>query len=272
MLAVAILAYPGRMRARSYHHGDLRAALLARAEETLREKGAEALSLRELARDLGVSHAAPSRHFKDRRALLDALALTGFDQLTGLLVAAAPVGGTFRERLNAQARACVDFAVRESAMMGVMFSRKLDAREAERKAGEETGDEAGRGRGTEQGAKPGTEQDAKPGGESGGAAEPKTSPTLAPESAAETALASASVDAVHAAWMRLSAPVFAVIADGQRSGDVHEGDIERIAMSVFIVVHGVSSLSAVNILTGDEVWSALDDALDHLVRGLKPGA
>jgi AcrR family transcriptional regulator len=244
MLAVAILAYPDRMRARSYHHGDLRAALLARAEETLREKGAEALSLRELARDLGVSHAAPSRHFKDRRALLDALALTGFDQLTGLLATAAPAGGTFRERLSAQAQACVDFAVRESAMMGVMFSRKLEARESdiEARAASAT-------------------------------ASATASPAAAdPGSPAETAIESAAYDAVHAAWMRLSAPVFAVIADGQRSGDVHEGDVERIAMSVFIVVHGVSSLAAVGILTGDEVWSALDDALDHLVRGLKPGA
>ena len=200
------------MQARSYHHGDLRSALLARAGQTLREKGAEALSLRELARDLGVSHAAPSRHFKDRRALLDALALTGFDRLNGLLDAAAPAGGTFRERLAAQARACVDFAVRESEMMGVMFSRKLEQR------------------------------DSDPDGE------------------------------MHAAWMRMAAPVFAVIADGQRSGDVHEGDVERIAMSVFIVVHGVSSLTVVNMLHGDEVWIALADAIDHLVRGLKPDA
>ena len=57
--------------ARRYHHGDLRSALLRSAECALREKGAAALSLRELARDLGVSHAAPGRHFKDKQALLD---------------------------------------------------------------------------------------------------------------------------------------------------------------------------------------------------------
>src|SRR5919199_958702 len=60
---------------RRYHHGNLRAALLERAESTLAERGAAALSLRQLARDAGVSHAAPQRHFKTKAALLDALAV-----------------------------------------------------------------------------------------------------------------------------------------------------------------------------------------------------
>ena len=55
-----------------YHHGDLRAALIARAAEVVVADGVGALSLRELARDLGVSHGAPSRHFPDKQALLDA--------------------------------------------------------------------------------------------------------------------------------------------------------------------------------------------------------
>lgn len=73
---------------RPYHHGDLRAALLAAAESTLREKGVGALSLRELAREVGVSHAAPGRHFKDKQALLNALALTGYERLGRALSAA----------------------------------------------------------------------------------------------------------------------------------------------------------------------------------------
>ena len=64
-----------------YHHGDLRAALIARAAEVVVADGVGALSLRELARDLGVSHGAPSRHFPDKQALLDALALDGFERL-----------------------------------------------------------------------------------------------------------------------------------------------------------------------------------------------
>ncbi len=58
----------------SYHHGDLRAALLERAAQRLRSGTVADLSLRALARDLGVSHAAPNRHFSDRQAFLAALA------------------------------------------------------------------------------------------------------------------------------------------------------------------------------------------------------
>lgn len=62
--------------ARAYHHGDLRAALLAAARDLLRTHPARSLSLREVARRAGVSHAAPAHHFGDRQGLLVALALT----------------------------------------------------------------------------------------------------------------------------------------------------------------------------------------------------
>ncbi|GGN52949.1 TetR family transcriptional regulator [Streptomyces albiflavescens] len=115
------------MQTRRYHHGDLRAALLTRAEETLREKGPAALSLRELARDLDVSHAAPSRHFKDKQALLDALALTGFDRLAETLAASQEdVGETFAERLGAIARAYVDFATANAELLDLMYAKKHD--------------------------------------------------------------------------------------------------------------------------------------------------
>ncbi|MET8640934.1 TetR/AcrR family transcriptional regulator [Streptomyces sp. NPDC004096] len=110
---------------RRYHHGDLRAALLAGAEETLREKGPAALSLRELARDLGVSHAAPSRHFKDKQALLDALALVGFDRITQSMTAALEAAGeSFADRLAAGARSYVDFAVANAELLDLMYSIK----------------------------------------------------------------------------------------------------------------------------------------------------
>ncbi|WP_165985115.1 TetR/AcrR family transcriptional regulator [Streptomyces sp. YIM 98790] len=108
-----------------YHHGDLRAALLNRAEETLREKGRGALSLRELARDLGVSHAAPGRHFKDKQALLDALALSGFERLGALLTACREQAGeTFARRLDAVARAYVDFATANAELLDLMYAAK----------------------------------------------------------------------------------------------------------------------------------------------------
>src|ERR687894_2671163 len=70
---------------RPYHHGSLRPALLAAAEKALDRGGVQALSLRELAREIGVSHAAPRRHFADKQALLDALAQEGFARLGAAL-------------------------------------------------------------------------------------------------------------------------------------------------------------------------------------------
>ncbi|MFG2727831.1 TetR/AcrR family transcriptional regulator [Streptomyces canus] len=119
-------------RHRPYHHGDLRAALLARAEETLRDKGQAALSLRELARDLGVSHAAPSRHFKDKQALLDALALIGFERFTDHFAGSQErAGESFAQRLDAAVRAYVGFALANSALLDLMYSIKHDPQASE---------------------------------------------------------------------------------------------------------------------------------------------
>ncbi|WP_319459008.1 TetR/AcrR family transcriptional regulator [Micromonospora sp. RTP1Z1] len=70
---------------RGYHHGDLRRALLAAAVEAIGESGPAALSLRDLARRAGVSHAAPAHHFGDKAGLLTALAVEGFDLLAEAL-------------------------------------------------------------------------------------------------------------------------------------------------------------------------------------------
>lgn len=119
-----------RMAEHPYHHGDLRAALLKGAEHTLREKGASALSLRELARSIGVSHAAPSRHFKDKQALLDALALSGFQRLTLELRQSATDGGT-QAVLTALARAYVGFATVNPELLEVMYARKHEPNASE---------------------------------------------------------------------------------------------------------------------------------------------
>lgn len=115
------------MPERRYHHGSLRAALLRRAEEVLREDGVDALSLRQLARDVGVSHAAPGRHFADKRALLDALAVAGFERLTAALEKAARRGRSFRGRVRAMAAAYVEFATSEADLLDVMFAGKHSA-------------------------------------------------------------------------------------------------------------------------------------------------
>ncbi len=118
------------MTERPYHHGNLREALLERAVTTLRSDGLSALSLRELARQAGVSHAAPRRHFADRQALLDALALHGFAQLGAELTAATETPDTddLADQMRALARAYIEFASRDGVLLELMFSAKYGDR------------------------------------------------------------------------------------------------------------------------------------------------
>jgi AcrR family transcriptional regulator len=113
------------MNERPYHHGNLRRALLAQAERTVRERGVRDLSLRELAREVGVSHGAPRRHFPDRQALLDAVAEAGFARLGDELRSAVDgAGDDFQARLRATAAAYVRFATRDAALLELMFAGK----------------------------------------------------------------------------------------------------------------------------------------------------
>jgi AcrR family transcriptional regulator len=116
---------------RPYHHGNLRETLLEQAVTTLRTDGLAALSLRELARQAGVSHAAPRRHFADRQALLDALALHGFAQLGAELTAATEAAGSGDDlavQMRALARAYIEFASRDAVLLELMFSSKYGTR------------------------------------------------------------------------------------------------------------------------------------------------
>ncbi|MDQ0761897.1 AcrR family transcriptional regulator [Streptomyces canus] len=119
---------------RPYHHGDLRSALLAAAERTLRDKGSASLSLRELARDLGVSHAAPGRHFKDKQALLNALALVGYDRMAEALEAADEPALPLQDRLTVLARAYLGFAIDNAELLELMYARKHEPDAAEQMA------------------------------------------------------------------------------------------------------------------------------------------
>ncbi|MGV8996253.1 MAG: TetR/AcrR family transcriptional regulator [Parvibaculaceae bacterium] len=78
----------------TYHHGNLRQSLLDRAAHVIAEQGIESLSLRALARDLGVSHAAPARHFADKNELLRALATEGNDRFIAYILDAADATGS----------------------------------------------------------------------------------------------------------------------------------------------------------------------------------
>lgn len=102
----------------SYHHGDLKAVILAQAATLVAERGADGVSLRELARAAGVSHAAPAHHFTDRRGVFTALAAQGWRML------AAALGESRPEFLDA-ALAYVRFAVDHPGHYEVMFDRSL---------------------------------------------------------------------------------------------------------------------------------------------------
>ncbi|WP_102141511.1 TetR/AcrR family transcriptional regulator [Mycobacterium hubeiense] len=101
-----------------YHHGDLKAVILAEAAALVAERGADGVSLRELARAAGVSHAAPAHHFTDRRGLFTALAAEGFRLLADALAGARP------DFLDA-ALAYVRFAVNHPGHYAVMFDKSL---------------------------------------------------------------------------------------------------------------------------------------------------
>lgn len=102
---------------RPYHHGDLRRAILTAALDVIAADGPSALSLRDLARRAGVSHAAPAHHFKDRTGLLTAIAAEGFGLLAGTLHEAADLK-------DAGVR-YVRFAREHPAHFQVMFTPEL---------------------------------------------------------------------------------------------------------------------------------------------------
>jgi AcrR family transcriptional regulator len=107
---------------KSYHHGNLRAELLDTAIEQLREQGTEELSLRALARAIGVSQTAPYRHFADKGDLLAAMATRGYRNLLACLQqAGADAGSNPRDQLVAFAHAYVDYAASNPKLFKLMF-------------------------------------------------------------------------------------------------------------------------------------------------------
>ncbi len=113
-------------RGDGYHHGDLRRALLGAARKRLERDGVAELSLRAVAAEAGVSHAAPYHHFPDREALLAALAAEGFAGLaTALSAAESQPRRTARARLVEQGVAYVAFARENPALFRVMFGPVL---------------------------------------------------------------------------------------------------------------------------------------------------
>ena len=104
-----------------YHHGDLRRALLTATEEAITENGVATLSMRDLARRAGVSHTAPTHHFRDKAGLLTAFAIEGFEQLAKALATSRLASNSIVEMGVTYIR----FAVTRRAMFEVMFRTDL---------------------------------------------------------------------------------------------------------------------------------------------------
>ena len=109
------------MPRRPYHHGNLREALLRGAVRVIAEVGPAAFTLREVARRAGVSHNAPYRHFRDKDALLAAVAAQGFRELPRAMRAAGERQALALEKLKQSGLAYVAFAVRRPEHFTVMF-------------------------------------------------------------------------------------------------------------------------------------------------------
>src|SRR5690606_22326887 len=108
-----------------YHHGDLRAALVAAGRHILEHEGIEALSLRATARATGVSQAAPYSHFAGKDALLAAIAETGVQTLALRMAEQATGAPSPRARIEKLVTAYIGFAQDNTALFRLMFGREL---------------------------------------------------------------------------------------------------------------------------------------------------
>ncbi|ALJ20878.1 TetR/AcrR family transcriptional regulator [Microbacterium sp. No. 7] len=113
--------------ARPYHHGNLRQAVLDAAAAVVRDRGVSELSLREVAADIGVTHAAPRRYFPGRQDLLDAVAVEGFARLGARLREAVAASQGYQGQVRSVARAYLDFATSEANLVELMFAHKRGA-------------------------------------------------------------------------------------------------------------------------------------------------
>ncbi|MEP5568987.1 MAG: TetR/AcrR family transcriptional regulator [Halioglobus sp.] len=117
---------PNSLQQTKYHHGDLKRAILDETARILREEGESALSLRRLAANLNVSRTAPYNHFKNKEALLSAIAEEGFLRYEAAMKAAQKrcrkLGG--RDQTYAVVRAYIDFARKNREYYDLMYGSK----------------------------------------------------------------------------------------------------------------------------------------------------
>jgi AcrR family transcriptional regulator len=117
---------PARKPQNTYHHGDLRDALVQAALRGAERGGPEAISIKALAKELGVSQPAPYRHFADRDALLQAVTAEAFRQFNAILRGAIDKPSK-RSKLSRFARTSLDFGLRRNGIYRLMFASRTMA-------------------------------------------------------------------------------------------------------------------------------------------------
>jgi len=110
----------------TYHHGDLREALVQAALREAEQGGPEAISIKALAKELGVSQPAPYRHFADREALLQAVTVEAFRLFNAILREAIDKPSQ-RSKLSCFAQAALDFGLRRNGIYRLMFASRTMA-------------------------------------------------------------------------------------------------------------------------------------------------
>ena len=105
-----------------YHHGDLRRALLDRAITIIADEGYAALSLRGLARDLGVSHGAPARHFSSKNNLVLEVIRSAYEELTKYIDARAARAKTPTERVRLLIRSTIEWGGKNAKTLQVILN------------------------------------------------------------------------------------------------------------------------------------------------------
>jgi AcrR family transcriptional regulator len=124
------MSHPARKPRHTYHHGDLREALIQAALDEAEQGGPEAISIKALAKTLGVSQPAPYRHFADREALLVAVTAEAFRQFNTTLREALATSSR-RSKLSRLAQAALVFGLQRSGIYRLMFASQTMACAAE---------------------------------------------------------------------------------------------------------------------------------------------